>query len=104
MGNDVELVPISPKWDERAKREILKNEFFFMDNARGIGAADMAWAIHYGRQPRVSKEMAYHVLEVFEGLYKSSEKGGWVDIHSTFTRPEPMPSVKDVKEERDCFI
>ena len=104
MGNDVKLVPISPKWDERAERKILKNEFFFTDNARGIGAADMACAIHHGRQPRVSKEMAYHVLEVFEGLYKSNEKGGWVDIHSTFARPEPMPSMKDVKEERDCFI
>lgn len=104
MGKDVALIPESPEWDKNAEREILKNEYFFGDNARGIGAVDLAYAIHYGCRPRVSKELAYHVLEVFEGLYKSSESRMWVDIHSTFERPAPMPSVRDVREEQECFL
>lgn len=104
MGKDVALVPESLRWDENAEREILKNEFFFSDNARGIGAADLAHAIHYGCRPRVSKELAYHVLEVFEGLYQSSNKNRWVEIHSSFERPAPMPSVQDAAEEWECFL
>ena len=104
MGKDVALIPETPEWDGNAERKILKNVFFFSDNARGMGAADLARAIHYGCQPRVSKELAYHVLEVFEGLYKSSQGRMWVDIQSSFERPEPMLSVNDVKEERECFL
>lgn len=104
MGKEVKLVPETDQWDRNAEREVLKNEFFFTDNARGIGAADMARAIHYGCQPRVSKELAYHVLEVLEGMYKSSKTGQWVEICSSFTRPESMPSVNDVEKEEECFL
>lgn len=104
MGKDVALVPESSQWDKNAEKQLLKNEFFFSDDARGIGAADLARAIHYGRRPRASKEMAYHVLEVCEGLYTSSRISAWVDVQSAFTRPEPMPSIHDVKEEWECFV
>lgn len=104
MGKEVELVPVSPEWDQHAERIILENEFYFSDNARGIGAADMARAIHYGCKPRVSKELAYHVLEVIEGLYKSSETGEWIEIQSTFERPEPMPTRREAYSEQECFV
>ncbi len=103
MGGDVVLVPPSEQWDRRAEGEVLTNEFHFSDNARGIGVADLARAIRYGTQPRASKEMALHVLEVFEGLQRSSRTGGWVEIHSTLRRPEAMPTIGQVEREEDCF-
>jgi len=45
----------------------------FGENNRGIGPAELAWALRKGRKPRTSKEMAFHGLELFLGLYKSCE-------------------------------
>ena len=104
MSGDVMLVPRGPDWDRRADGELLPSEFYFNDNARGMGSADLARAIWHGTQPRASKEMALHVLEVFEGLQKSSHSGGWVEIHSTFQRPDAMPSASEVHSEEDCFL
>ena len=39
---------------------------------RGLGAAEMAWAIRLDRPCRCSKELAFHALEVLEGLEKSA--------------------------------
>lgn len=104
MGGDVVLVPQGTQWDRRAEGELLPNKFYFSDNARGMGAADLARAIRHGARSRVSKELALHVLEVLEGLQKSSLSGGWVEIRSTFQRPEAMPSMGEIHREEECFL
>lgn len=104
MGGEVRLVLESPAWDRPGEQRILTDEFYFHDNARGMGAADLAFAIRHNTQPRISKELAYHVLEVFDALYQSSQSGAWVEIQSLFEKPRPMPSIYNVEKETACFV
>jgi predicted dehydrogenase len=63
----------------------------FSKNSRGIGPAELAWALRNGRRPRTSKEMAFHGLELLLGLYKSCETRQFYTMTSTFERPAPIP-------------
>lgn len=72
------------KWDEIPQE-------YPADWARGIGTADMAYAILTGRQHRASGDLAYHVLEVMDSLLQASEQGQYIEIRSTVERPTPLP-------------
>jgi predicted dehydrogenase len=61
------------------------------ENARGVGAADMATAILNDRSHRANGEMAYHVLEAMFGILDASEQGIHYEMQSTCQRPEPFP-------------
>ena len=61
------------------------------DVGRGIGVADMAYAIRSGRPHRASGDLAYHVLENMESLLKASEEGHYLPIESTCARPDALP-------------
>ena len=51
---------------------------------RGIGVAEMAWAIRQGRPNRCSKEFGFHALEILLGLDASVTTGQRVPMTSTF--------------------
>ena len=51
---------------------------------RGIGVAEMAWAIRKGRPNRCSKEYGLHCLEVLAGMEESAATGSTVEISSRF--------------------
>lgn len=59
--------------------------------SRGIGLADMAYAIQRGRPHRANGEMAYHVLDVMHSLLNASLERRHVEVNSTCGRPEPLP-------------
>jgi predicted dehydrogenase len=61
------------------------------DVGRGIGVAEMAYAITCGRPHRTSGELAYHVLDLMHALVESSETGRHVEITSRCSRPAPLP-------------
>jgi len=61
------------------------------ENARGVGAADMAAAILSGRSHRANGEMAYHVLEAMFGILDASGQGAHYQMQSTCRRPESFP-------------
>ncbi|MFL7838516.1 MAG: Gfo/Idh/MocA family protein [Candidatus Promineifilaceae bacterium] len=61
------------------------------DVGRGIGLADMAYAVKSGRPHRVSGDLAYHVLENMESLLRASEERRYLPIESTCARPQPLP-------------
>lgn len=63
----------------------------FADNSRGLGVADMAWALTYGRKPKANKEMALHGLEMLIGIQKSAETKQFYQMQSDFERPSPLP-------------
>lgn len=63
----------------------------FTENSRGLGLADMAYAIRNNRPHRADGRMAYHVLEVALGLLESAESRSYREIASTCERPEPLP-------------
>lgn len=63
----------------------------YAENARGLGVADMAYALRSGRPHRASGEMAYHVLDVMHAFHDASDTGSHVQIQSTCERPAPLP-------------
>jgi len=58
---------------------------------RGIGVADLAYAISSGRPQRASAELAFHVLDVMTAVEESSAEARHVLLGSTCARPEPLP-------------
>ncbi len=63
----------------------------YTDNFRGIGVADMAYAIRHGRAHRAHGDLAYHVLEAMHGLYEASNRGRHYEMESTTELPAMMP-------------
>ncbi|MFN3704947.1 MAG: Gfo/Idh/MocA family protein [Thermoflexales bacterium] len=75
-----EDVPIAHRW---------------VENARGIGVAEMAEAIRKGRPHRAGTELAYHVLDLMHALSEAANEGRCVNVSSTCDRPEPLPAEWD---------
>ncbi len=63
----------------------------YSEQSRGIGVADMAYALRSGRLYRANGAMAYHVVDVMQSFLESSDIGKHIDIASTCTRPAPLP-------------
>jgi len=61
------------------------------DVGRGIGVADMAYALIYGRPHRASGELAYHILDVMHAFGDASQTGKHIDIQSTCLQPTALP-------------
>lgn len=64
----------------------------FQNECRGIGAAEMAWAMIQGRPNRASKEMGLHVLEMIHGMFVSSDSSAFYQLESSFEQPAPLLS------------
>ena len=60
------------------------------ENSRGLGVADMAYALRTGRPHRANGEMAYHVLDVMHALHDSSKERTFIELESTCTQPAPL--------------
>ncbi len=63
----------------------------YAENGRGLGVADMAYALRSGRPHRANGEMAYHVLDVMEAIEDACGQGKHIDIGSTCEKPAPLP-------------
>jgi predicted dehydrogenase len=64
----------------------------YAQNSRGIGVADMAYALQSGQPNRAGGELAYHVLDVMHAFHDASKKGRHVNVASTCERPKAMPT------------
>ena len=82
FGGKVQFAPDTVSWDKPAECQDIPLKYPYADNARGIGPAEMADAIHEKRQNRASKEMAYHVLEVLTAIQESGKTGMFCNIQS----------------------
>jgi predicted dehydrogenase len=58
---------------------------------RGVGIADMAFALKKRRQHRLNGEMALHIVEVMEAFHISAKAGRKIAIKSQCRQPEAMP-------------
>lgn len=65
----------------------------FATNSRGIGPADMAYAIRSGRAHRANSDLTYHVLEVMHGFHDASRDGKYYELASSCARPSALPMV-----------
>jgi predicted dehydrogenase len=63
----------------------------FSENSRGIGLADMAYALISGRPHRANGDMAYHVLDIMNGFFEASKSGKHYNVTSTCQRPSSLP-------------
>jgi predicted dehydrogenase len=63
----------------------------YRENARGLGAADLAAGVFNHRAHRASGELAYHVVDVMESCLEAAREGKTLAIRSTTERPAPMP-------------
>ncbi len=63
----------------------------YTENSRGIGVADMIYAIQAKREHRANGAMAYHVLDIMQSFLESSTRGRHVDLISTCACPAPLP-------------
>jgi predicted dehydrogenase len=63
----------------------------YREAARGYGVSDLARALTTGTAHRANGEIAYHVLEVMEGLLTAADSGHTVDITSSCDRPAAVP-------------
>jgi predicted dehydrogenase len=66
---------------------LLKN---YPDNSRGLGITDMAEAIVKDRPHRASGELAFHVLDIMQGIHDASASGKYCGLKSGCPRPEPL--------------
>lgn len=64
----------------------------FVENSRGLGIADMAYAILNEKNPRTDAELAYHVLEMMHGFHLASEMNQHYQLKSTCRQPQPLPT------------
>ncbi len=64
----------------------------YTENVRGIGAADLAYAVGVGRPHRCHSDLAMHVLDVMQVIHESSEGGEHISIQSCCDRPAPLPT------------
>jgi predicted dehydrogenase len=63
----------------------------YTENSRGLGVADMAYALRSGRPHRANGELAYHVLDVMQAFLEASDQGRHIEISSSCERPAPLP-------------
>ncbi len=64
----------------------------YAENSRGLGVADMAYAIRSGRAHRANGALAFHVLDIMQAFHEASDKKAHVTLKSNCERPAPMPN------------
>ncbi len=58
--------------------------------SRGLGVADMAYALRSGRAHRASGALCYHVLDIMHAIHDASREGRHILLDSGVQRPAPM--------------
>ena len=62
----------------------------FKEEGRGLGVAELAWALRTGRTPRASGELLFHALDIMHAIHEASDRGRQVEVGTTCARPEPF--------------
>lgn len=60
----------------------------YCDNNRGLGVADMAYAIKNNRKPRIHYSVGLHAMEIIHGMLTSSNTGQVYTMTSKVERPK----------------
>jgi predicted dehydrogenase len=62
----------------------------YLENSRGLGAAELAISIRKCVQPRVSGELSLHILELLHGSLEASATGEHYKLTTSCERPCPL--------------
>lgn len=63
----------------------------FTEDSRGIGLADIAYAIRSGRANRASGRLAEHVLDISLAIFEASTEERHIHLQTHVERPAPLP-------------
>jgi predicted dehydrogenase len=84
--------PITVKKPFNDEPLIIPYSHSFTENGlRGIGVADMAYAIRNKRKPRVNADIGLHAFEVIHKVWESTSTGKTYTIKNQAERPIAMP-------------
>lgn len=83
FGGDVKLLLKGQK-----EPFIFPLKFSYCKNERGIGVAEMAWAMTKKRENRTSKELALHTLEIMHGIGESAKSKSYYSMTTNFVKPK----------------
>lgn len=72
-------------------REVPLTHGYAEGNNRGIGVADLAYAMRDGRAPRAGGELAYHVVDVMQRVHEAAEARRYLQVDSRCERPAALP-------------
>ncbi|AEF82061.1 Gfo/Idh/MocA family protein [Leadbettera azotonutricia] len=72
---------------------IISSIFPYNDDNRGIGVADMAYALLENRKPRVDASLGLHALEAMHGVVGCAKDNLTHIMKTTVERPEPLPLI-----------
>lgn len=89
FGGDVKIYT---KYDQEPNMVPFFHDY--NDEARGLGLADMAYAIKQNRAHRASGELALHVVDILQGLAESN--GNAIEMTTTCERPKALRTGKGI--------
>ncbi len=99
FGGEVRLQPNWAYDEAPAAPRALAGRLGFADNSRGVGPAELAWAVRANRPARAGADMACHVLEVIDAIIESGRTNAFVEVKSTCERPEALREGCEGEEE-----
>ena len=62
----------------------------FYESMRGVGLADMCYALRNNRRPRCHADIGYHAIEIIHGIMESCNTGRIYEMTSKCERPAPI--------------
>jgi len=82
---------ISVKRPENSEPLVIPFTHAFTEDSRGLGAADMAYAIKNKRKARADASLGLHVFEIIHKVWESTTSGQTYTIKNKAERPAAMP-------------
>ena len=75
-------------WTAEVKLPLLHG---YYASSRGVGLADMCYALRNGRRPRAHYDIGLHAMECIHGMLESGKTGKIYEMTSHCDRPELLP-------------
>lgn len=72
----------------------LPSPYEYQTDHRGIGVVDLACALRLSRNPRMSSQLGYHIVDTMEAIAESAIRRCHIPVFSSFEQPAAMPCGK----------
>jgi len=63
----------------------------YTEGSRGIGVADMAYAMRTGRPYRANGDVAFHVVDIMQSIHEAARDGKYIQLSSTCHQRAAVP-------------
>ena len=76
----------------------------FYGSSRGVGLADMCYALRNNRRPRCHADIGYHSMEIISGIQKSCESGKIYEMTTRCERPKALAPSSFPESCQECVL